>query len=65
MSATTLRPPITSVKLAPLPLLADGLTMMPLVVAAVVVRGRPWPASLRLGGHSHRTRRSRWVGGHP
>ena len=65
MSATTLRPPITSVKLAPLPLLADGLTMMPLVVAAVVVRGRPWPASLRLGGHSHPTRRSRWVGGHP
>jgi hypothetical protein len=53
------------VKLAPLPLLADGLTMMPLVIAAVVVSGRPWPASLRLGGHPHPTRRSLWVGEHP
>jgi hypothetical protein len=65
MSATTLRPPITSVKLAPLPPLADGLTMMPLVIAAVVVRGRPWPASSRLGGHPHPTRRSLWVGEYP
>ena len=65
MSETTLRPPITSLKLATLLLLADGLTMMPLVIAAVVLTDRSWPVSLRLGGHPRPTRRSPWVNEYP
>jgi hypothetical protein len=64
-AATTLRPPITSLKLATLLLLADGLTMMPLVIAVVVLTDRSSPASLRLGGHPRPTRRSPWVNEYP